>query len=43
MEHVSLHSVGTNHKKFGWEKNKNIHCLVLGGRGKVASLPSVDA
>jgi hypothetical protein len=22
MEHVSLHSVGTNHKKFGWEKKK---------------------
>jgi hypothetical protein len=30
MEHVSLHSVGTNHKKFGWEKEKNgnILCLV---------------
>jgi hypothetical protein len=23
MEHVSLHSVGTNHKKFGSEKGKN--------------------
>jgi hypothetical protein len=30
MEHVSLHSVGTYHKKFGWEKekNKNILCRV---------------
>jgi hypothetical protein len=22
IEHVSLHSVGTNHKKFGWKKKK---------------------
>jgi hypothetical protein len=22
MEHVSLHSVGTNQKKFGWKKNE---------------------
>jgi hypothetical protein len=22
MEHVNLHSVGTNHKKFGWENKK---------------------
>jgi hypothetical protein len=22
MEHVSLHSVGTNHKKFGWKTKK---------------------
>jgi hypothetical protein len=22
MEQVSLHSVGTNHKKFGWERKK---------------------
>jgi hypothetical protein len=22
MEHLSLHSVGTSHKKFGWEKKK---------------------
>ena len=22
MEHVSLHSVGTNHKKFDWKKKK---------------------
>jgi hypothetical protein len=22
MEHISLHSVGTNHKKFGWETKK---------------------
>jgi hypothetical protein len=22
MEHVSLHSVGTYHKKFGWKKKK---------------------
>jgi hypothetical protein len=22
MEHLSLHSVGTNHKKFGWKKEK---------------------
>jgi hypothetical protein len=30
MEHLSLHSVGTSHKKFGWEKkkNKNILCRV---------------
>jgi hypothetical protein len=30
MVHVSLHSVGTYHKKFGWEKekNKNILCRV---------------
>jgi hypothetical protein len=24
MEHVGLHSVGTNHKKFGWENKKII-------------------
>jgi hypothetical protein len=30
MKHLSLHSVGTYHKKFGWEKkkNKNILCGV---------------
>jgi hypothetical protein len=30
MEYVSLHSVETYHKKFGWEKkkNKNILCRV---------------
>jgi hypothetical protein len=22
MEHVGLHSVGTNHKKFGWKNKK---------------------
>jgi hypothetical protein len=22
MEHVSLHNVGTNYKKFGWKKKK---------------------
>jgi hypothetical protein len=27
MEHVSLHSVGTNHKKFGWKKKKNENIL----------------
>jgi hypothetical protein len=31
IEHVGLHSVVTNHKKFGGtkKKNKNIHCRVL--------------
>jgi hypothetical protein len=31
MVHVGLHSVGTYHKKFGWEKKniKNILCRVL--------------
>jgi hypothetical protein len=24
MEHVSLHSIGTYHKKFGWKKIKKI-------------------
>jgi hypothetical protein len=23
IEHVSLNSVGTSHKKFGWKKEKN--------------------
>jgi hypothetical protein len=27
IEHVSLHSVGTNHKKFGWKKKKNGNIL----------------
>jgi hypothetical protein len=31
MEHVDLHSVGTSHKKFGWEKRKKkmyfVECL----------------
>jgi hypothetical protein len=22
MKHLGLHSIGTNHKKFGWEKKK---------------------
>jgi hypothetical protein len=32
MVHVDLHSVGTYHKKFGWEKKKN----------KKHTLPSVQ-
>jgi hypothetical protein len=28
MKHVSLHSVGTYHKNFNWEKKKNILCRV---------------
>jgi hypothetical protein len=30
MVHVGLYSVGTYHKKFGWEnkKNKNVLCRV---------------
>jgi hypothetical protein len=30
IKHVSVHNIGTNHKKFGWkkEKNKNILCRV---------------
>jgi hypothetical protein len=54
MEHVSLHSVATNHKKFGWEKKKNILCRVSKidttlqsvrpeTLGKVASLPNAKA
>jgi hypothetical protein len=27
MEHVSLHSVGTNYKKFGWKKKNNGNIL----------------
>jgi hypothetical protein len=39
-EHVSLHSIGTNHKKFGWKKKikiyfaecpKKVLCRVSGG------------
>jgi hypothetical protein len=31
MVHVGLHSIGTHHKKFGWEnkKNKNVLCRVF--------------
>jgi hypothetical protein len=43
MEHLSLHSVGTSHKKFGWE-NKKIkiffaECPIM-ALGKEDSLPS---
>jgi hypothetical protein len=43
MEHVSLHSVGTNHKKvwLGKEKKKNILCRVFKILSIKHSLPSV--
>jgi hypothetical protein len=31
MVHVDLHSVGTNHKKFGGKKNTNVLCRVSAG------------
>jgi hypothetical protein len=47
MVHVGLHSVGTYHKNFGWEKKKrkkhtlsSVSWLTL---GKEASLPSANA
>jgi hypothetical protein len=43
MEHVSLHSVGTNNKKFGWKKKKGKYTLpsVQGRHLAKHSLPSV--
>jgi hypothetical protein len=48
MEHLSLHSVGTSHKKFGWEKKKTkIYfaecCVGLATLGKETTLPSAKA
>jgi hypothetical protein len=44
MEHVSLHSVGTYHKKFGWEKKNKIKYTlssVHGWHSAKHNLPSV--
>jgi hypothetical protein len=43
MEHLSLHSVRTYHKKFGWEKEKIKYILpsVQGWHSAKHALPSV--
>jgi hypothetical protein len=40
MVHVGLYSVGTHHKKFGWEnkKNKNVVCQVSRNNTRQISL-----
>jgi hypothetical protein len=45
MVHVGLHSVGTYHKKFGWEnkKNKNVLCRVSRNDTRQRSLCRVSA
>jgi hypothetical protein len=42
MVHVGLHSVGTYHKKFGWQ-NKKIKIFSWLTLDKESSLPSVNA
>jgi hypothetical protein len=50
MEHVSLYSVGTNHKKFGWKKKNEINFTECPSKalspgstlGNVPSLPGVS-
>jgi hypothetical protein len=45
MVHVGLHSVGTYHKKFGWQKrkNKNILCRVSRNNTRQSFLYQVSA
>jgi hypothetical protein len=45
MVHVGLYSVGTYHKKFGWEnkKNKNVICRVSRNDTRQSRLCRVSA